>query len=161
MNPPRVVADRPASTIQSSRSWSYSTACTSGTPHALLDRVRDGTVTLVSSPVLLAKLAEVFEQPRFGGILARPNTSPASSLAEVQALAEVLVAEPLPQPVCPDPDDYHVLALALTTQVDLIFSGDKYLLDLNTFQTSRSSLWPMHCAGSRFRSSTPASITEP
>jgi uncharacterized protein len=105
-----------------------------GTPHALLDRVRDGTVTLVSSPVLLAELAEVLEQPKFDVVLARSNTSRERSLAEIQALAEVLVPEPLPQPVCRDPDDDHVLALALTAQVDLIVSGDKDLLDLNPFQ---------------------------
>jgi putative PIN family toxin of toxin-antitoxin system len=105
-----------------------------GTPHALLDRVRDGTVTLVSSPVLLAELAEVLEQPKFDVVLARSNTSRERSLAEIQQLAEVLVPEPLPQPVCRDPDDDHVLALALTAQVDLIVSGDKDLLDLNPFQ---------------------------
>ena len=105
-----------------------------GTPHVLLDRVRDGTVTLISSPVLLAELAEVLEQPKFDVILARSNTSRERSLAEIQALAEVLAPDPLPQPVCRDPDDDHVLALALTAQVDLIVSGDKDLLDLNTFQ---------------------------
>lgn len=105
-----------------------------GTPHALLDRVRDGTLTLVSSPVLLAELAEVLEQPKFDAVLARSNTSRERSLAEIQQLAEVLVPEALPQPVCRDPDDDHVLALALTAHVDLIVSGDKDLLDLNSFQ---------------------------
>lgn len=105
-----------------------------GTPHTLLDRVRDGTLTLVSSPVLLAELAEVLEQPKFDVILARSNTPRERLLAEIQALAEVIAPEPLPQPVCRDPDDDHVLALALTAQVDLIVSGDKDLLELNTFQ---------------------------
>ncbi len=105
-----------------------------GTPHALLDRVRDGTLTLVSSPVLLAELAEVLEQPKFDAVLARSSTSRERSLAEIQQLAEVLVPEALPQPVCRDPDDDHVLALALTAQVDLIVSGDKDLLDLNSFE---------------------------
>jgi putative PIN family toxin of toxin-antitoxin system len=105
-----------------------------GTPHALLERVRAGTVTLVSSPVLLAELAEVLEQPKFEAILARSNTSRERSLAEIQALAEVSAPTPLPTPVCRDPDDDHVLALALTSQVDLIVSGDKDLLDLNSFE---------------------------
>ncbi len=104
-------------------------------PARLLDRVRDGTITLISSPVLLAELAEVLEQPKFDVVLARSNTSRERSLAEIQALAEVLVPEPLPQPICRDPDDDHVLALALTAQVDLIVSGDKDLLDLNSFES--------------------------
>jgi predicted nucleic acid-binding protein len=39
----------------------------------------------------------------------------------------------LAAPVCRDPDDDEVLALARATQVDLIVSGDKDLLDLNSF----------------------------
>jgi predicted nucleic acid-binding protein len=40
----------------------------------------------------------------------------------------------LPQPVCRDPDDDAVLALALATQADLIVSGDDDLLALGQFQ---------------------------
>jgi putative PIN family toxin of toxin-antitoxin system len=105
-----------------------------GTPHALLDRVRDGTVTLVISPVLLAELAEVLEEPKFEAILARSSTSRERSLAEIQALAEVITPVPLSAPICRDPDDDHVLALALTALVDLIVSGDKDLLEINSFQ---------------------------
>ncbi|MFL6604631.1 MAG: putative toxin-antitoxin system toxin component, PIN family [Steroidobacteraceae bacterium] len=104
-------------------------------PHTLLERVRDGTVTLVSSPALLAELAEVIERPHFASVLARSNTSRERSLAEVQALAEVTAPAPLPAPVCRDPDDGEVLALARATQVDLIVSGDKDLLDLNSFES--------------------------
>ena len=46
-----------------------------GPPHRLLERVRDGTLTLVSSPALLAELAEVIERPQFASVLARSNTS--------------------------------------------------------------------------------------
>jgi uncharacterized protein len=128
-----------------------------GTPHTLLDRVRDGTVTLVSSPVLLAELAEVLEQPKFDAVLVRSNTSRERSLAEIRALAEVLVPEPLPQPVCRDPDHDHVLALALTALVDLIVSGDKDLLDLNTCENIPIVTPVDACVPSKLRSSTSAS----
>lgn len=105
-----------------------------GKPHALLERVRDGTVTLISSPALIAELAEVLERPQFASVLARSNTSRERSLAEVQALAEVTTPAPLPAPICRDPDDDEVLALARATQPDLIVSGDKDLLDLNPFE---------------------------
>ncbi len=35
-----------------------------GRPHALMEQVRGGTLTLISSPALLAELAEVAEPPK-------------------------------------------------------------------------------------------------
>jgi putative PIN family toxin of toxin-antitoxin system len=37
-----------------------------GPPHTLLDRVRDGTVTLISSPALLTELSDVLARPPKG-----------------------------------------------------------------------------------------------
>lgn len=54
-----------------------------------------------------------------------------------QALVEMVVAPPLPQPVCRDPDDDAVLACALAAQADLIVSGDADLLVLKQFQNIR------------------------
>lgn len=105
-----------------------------GPPHTLLDRVRDGTVTLISSPALLAELSDVLARPKFDLILKRSNTSHERSLAEIQALAEVITPQDLPTPICRDPDDDQILALALAAQADLIVSGDKDLLDLHSFQ---------------------------
>jgi uncharacterized protein len=106
-----------------------------GAPHALIDYVRNGTLTLISSPVLLAELADVFARPKFDTILIRSNTSRERSLDEVRALAEIITPAPLPKPVCRDPDDDAVLALALAAQVDFIVSGDNDLLDLHTFES--------------------------
>jgi uncharacterized protein len=105
-----------------------------GTPHRLLERVREGTLTLVSSPALLAELAEVIARPKFDAILIASNTSRERSLAEIHALAEIITPAPLPEPVCRDPDDDEVLALALAAGVDCIVSGDLDLLDLHPFQ---------------------------
>jgi uncharacterized protein len=105
-----------------------------GNPHALLERVRDGTLTLISSPALLAELAEVIERPKFDAILTRSNTSRERSLTEIQTLATVIAPPPLPQPVCRDLDDDAVLALAAAAQVDFIVSGDDDLLSLQAFQ---------------------------
>jgi uncharacterized protein len=105
-----------------------------GNPHALIAHVRAGTVTLISSPALLAELTEVLARPKFDVILLRSNTSRERCLAEVQALAELTTPAPLPAPVCRDPDDDEVLALALAAQVDLIVTGDTDLLDLHPFE---------------------------
>ena len=63
-----------------------------GPPHALLEHVRAGTVSLVSSPALLAELADVIRRTKFDAILTRTNTSRERSLAEVRRLAEVIVS---------------------------------------------------------------------
>ena len=105
-----------------------------GPPHALLEHVRGGTVSMVSSPALLAELADVLGRAKFDAILTKTNTSRERSLAEVRQLAEVIEPPPLPQPVCRDPDDDEVLALALAAQVELIVSGDDDLLSLGSFE---------------------------
>ena len=105
-----------------------------GPPHALLEQARNGTVTLLTSPALLAELAEVMARAKFNVILARSNTSRTQSLAQVRQLAEVIDPPALAKPVCRDPDDDAVLALAIAAQADLIVSGDDDLLSLTRFE---------------------------
>ena len=105
-----------------------------GTPHALMEHVRNGSVTLISSPALLAELARVIDRPKFDVILLRTNTSRAQTLAEVRLLAEVIDPPPLAQPVCRDKDDDAVLALAIAAQADIVISGDDDLLCLASFE---------------------------
>ncbi len=105
-----------------------------GTPHTLLDRVREGVLTFISSPALLAELDEAIARPKFDTILARSNTSRERSLAEVRELTAVIAPPPLAEPVCRDPDDDAVLALGVAAQVDCIISGDRDLLTLKNFQ---------------------------
>lgn len=105
-----------------------------GAPHTLLELVRNGEVTLIISPALLAELADVIGRPKFDSILVRSNTSREANLDELLRVAEFVDAPPLPQPqpqpVCRDRDDDDVLAAAIAGQVDLIVSGDDDLLCL-------------------------------
>lgn len=105
-----------------------------GPPHALLEYVRAGTVSLVSSPALLAEFAEVMGRTKFDVILSRTSTSRERSLAEVRRLVEVIEPPPLLRPMCRDPDDDKVLALAIAARVEVIVSGDKDLLSLGSFE---------------------------
>jgi putative PIN family toxin of toxin-antitoxin system len=105
-----------------------------GPPHALLEHLRAGAMTLVSSPALLAELADVIGRAKFDAILVQSNTSRERALAEVRQLADVVEPSPLPQPVCRDPDDDHVLALALAAKAELIVSGDNDLLSMKSFE---------------------------
>lgn len=101
-----------------------------GTPHRLIEQIRAGTLTLITSPALLAELDEVIRRPKFHTILVRSQTDPDRTLAELRRLAEIIDPPPLPAPVSRDPDDDAVLALAVATQADLIVSGDADLLTL-------------------------------
>ena len=76
----------------------------------------------------------MISRAKFDAILTRANTSRERSLAEVRRLAEVIEPPPLPHPVCRDPDDDEVLALAIAARVELIVSGDDDLLSLTNFQ---------------------------
>jgi uncharacterized protein len=89
---------------------------------------------VISSPALLAELAEVIARPQFDAILTRSNTSRERSLAEMHELTEVIAPPPLAQPVCRDPDDDAVLALAIAAKADFIVSGDRDLLSLKSYQ---------------------------
>lgn len=105
-----------------------------GAPHSLLEQVRSGALMLVSSPALLAELADVIGRPKFDLALARSNTSREHTLDEIYRLVEVVEPPPLPAPVCRDPDDDVVLALAIAAHVELIVSGDPDLLVHESFQ---------------------------
>jgi uncharacterized protein len=105
-----------------------------GPPHALLQHARSGALTLLSSPALLAELAEVLERSKFDAILERTATSREHELAQLRRLAEVIEPPALPAPVCRDPDDDEVLALAVAARAELIVSGDNDLLVLQSFE---------------------------
>lgn len=104
-----------------------------GAPHVLLEQIRAGTLALVSSPALLAEFEDVIGRAKFNAILTRSNTSRETVLAEMRKLAEVIAPPPLSKPVCRDPDDDEILALAIAAQADLIVSGDGDLLSLRNY----------------------------
>ena len=104
-----------------------------GAPHALIGYVRDGALTLVSSPALLAELADAIGRAKFNAILVRSKTVREVCIAEVRQFAEIIDPPSLPEPICRDPDDDAVLALGVAAQVDLIVSGDEDLLGLGSY----------------------------
>jgi putative PIN family toxin of toxin-antitoxin system len=65
-----------------------------GPPHALLQHARSGALTLLSSPALLAELAEVLGRSKFDAILERTATSREHELAQLRRLAEVMEPPP-------------------------------------------------------------------
>jgi uncharacterized protein len=103
-----------------------------GAPHVLVERVRAGVLTFISSPALLAEFADVIVRPKFKLILARSNTDPDRMLAALRRLAEIVDPTPLLVPVSRDSDDDALLALAVASPADMIISGDAELLSLGS-----------------------------
>lgn len=104
-----------------------------GSPHRLLAHARGGEPRLVTSPALLAELAEVLERPEFQKMARRLGLTSPAILADLQLVSEVVHPQPLGERVCRDPDDDDVLACAVSARADLIVSGDKDLLSLGSF----------------------------
>ena len=104
-----------------------------GAAHTVIQAVRDGELVCISSPALIAELAEVLSRTKFATILLRAQLSRNDLLADMRLMTEIMEPAPLPNPVCRDPDDDHVLALALAAQAEFIVSGDDDLLTLHTF----------------------------
>ena len=114
-----------------------------GTPHRLIEAVRAGTITLITSPVLLAEFDEVIRRPKFHAVVVRSRTNPVRTLGELRRLAEIVEPPPLPAPVSRDSDDDVVLALAAVSRADLVISGDADLLTLGSMPAFPSSILPV------------------
>jgi putative PIN family toxin of toxin-antitoxin system len=54
--------------------------------------------------------------------------------AEIAANSSIVPIEPLPKPVCRDPDDDAILATAVAAHADLLVTGDKDLLVIGSYQ---------------------------
>jgi len=105
-----------------------------GPPHALLEVVRQGeSIFLYSSPPLLGELADVLSRGKLSAALALAGLSPERLLQDYLRVVHVVTPAAVSPVIRADPDDDHVLARALSAQVDLIVSGDSHLLNLKTY----------------------------
>lgn len=105
-----------------------------GAPRLLIERVREGAAELVISAALLEEFDRVIRRGKFATVLHRTTHTPANILEQLQILAEVIAAPPLPQPVCRDPKDDIVLACALAAAARLVVTGDDDLLSLKSHE---------------------------
>ena len=105
-----------------------------GPPRRLLDLARNRIITLYSSQILLAELAEVIVRDKFADRILAAVVSASELVQDYESLAEIVDPLPLSAPVSRDPDDDHVLACALAAGADLVVSRDFDLLDLHEYQ---------------------------
>jgi putative PIN family toxin of toxin-antitoxin system len=104
-------------------------------PGRLIDAAAIGRLQIFLSDALLAELREVLQRRKFAARLALKGLTPETSLAKVQAAANVVHAPAIPlPPLLRDADDLLVSACAVSAEVDAIITGDKDLLALHPFQ---------------------------
>lgn len=105
-----------------------------GPPRRLIDLARARAITLCTSSILVAELAEVIGRGKFAQRVRAAGLSAAELVQDYRRLAQLIEPQLLPTPISRDADDDHVLACALAAQVEFIVSGDADLLDLKTHQ---------------------------
>lgn len=106
-----------------------------GIPYQLLQAIRlRSNLKLYSSAALLEELADVLTRRSLSKQLAAVGKQAADVLLDYTLAVQIIEAAPLSAPVCRDPDDDDVLALALAAQADWIVSGDQDLLVLGHFE---------------------------
>ena len=107
-----------------------------GTPYRLLEMIsQQSSVQIYSSVVLLEELAEVFARPfaaeRLALLIGKTAREVLTDYVEAVELADPIE---VPRVVSSDPDDDHVIAVALAAHVDCIVSGDSDLLSIGRFK---------------------------
>ena len=105
-----------------------------GPPRQVLDAAHLGTIRLSTSASLLAELSDVLQRPKFAERLARANVTPHTLVFGYAALARLVVPAPIGPVVVADPDDDAVLACAVAAQAEVIVSGDRALLALESYE---------------------------
>jgi uncharacterized protein len=96
----------------------------SGTPYSLLQAAIERDVTLCTSPVLIAELAEVLLRSHLTPKLERAIGSVEQALALYTSLTVNVTPNTVPRVVTVDSDDDHVIAAAVTAEADPIVSGE-------------------------------------
>jgi putative PIN family toxin of toxin-antitoxin system len=90
-----------------------------GPPGRIVGLVAAGTLPLFLEERILAEYREVLARHR----LAFDSRRVESLLAQVEAVGEFVVAQPLPERL-PDPDDEAFLAVALAAHADFLVTGN-------------------------------------
>jgi len=104
-----------------------------GPPNRLIETFRSGAGVLVASRTLVEEFGRTLRKPDLQTRLARAGITAATVMEHLVASVVVVDAPPLPAPVCRDPDDDAILALAVAAHAEMIVTGDKDLLVLGSY----------------------------
>ncbi|MGH7686697.1 MAG: putative toxin-antitoxin system toxin component, PIN family [Candidatus Dormibacteria bacterium] len=103
-----------------------------GTPEAVLRRVLAGGVEMLTSRVLLAEFGRILER-KFGWDAAMSE----DAVRHVARISSVIEPAEAIAVVVDDPDDDRVLEVAIAGGASIVVSGDRHLLQLQTFRGIR------------------------
>jgi putative PIN family toxin of toxin-antitoxin system len=106
-----------------------------GAPRQVLDLARSGSITLFTSPELLAELADVIGRKKFAQRMVQAQVTVDELVFGYAALARTIHPAKIKPVILADPDDDKVLACAIAAKATLIVSGDGHLLDLKGYKT--------------------------
>lgn len=117
-------------------------------PHApsvlIMEAALDDRIELVTSPALLAELAEVLARPRLRRYV--PADEADEFVSYLTAHAIFVADPPEPLPVCRDPDDDYLVALANATDAEVLVTGDEDLLAIEPGRAGVEVLTPRQLA---------------
>jgi putative PIN family toxin of toxin-antitoxin system len=108
-----------------------------GAPRQILDLARDGSISLITSPQLLAELGNVLGRDKFSERLTLAQVTVDELVFGYAALARVIRPKPIKPAIKADPEDDKVLACAKSSKAEVIVSGDRHLLALEEFEGIR------------------------
>ncbi len=109
-----------------------------GTPYRFLQTVRQQEhAQLFTSPALLNELAEVLVRPVPAQRIALLRCAAHEILADYIEAIELVTPLTVPPVVAADIDDDQVIAAAVAAEADLLVSGDRQVLALNSHRTIR------------------------
>ncbi len=105
-----------------------------GPPNQILKWARNGIIRIPSCEKSVDELKKVLEYPKFSARIASLDQTPLGIMAYFLSLV-TLVPDPseVPTAIKADPFDNLFLALAEENSAVLIVSGDKHLLDIQSF----------------------------
>jgi putative PIN family toxin of toxin-antitoxin system len=104
----------------------------SGYSANILDRVRSGELTLITSSHLLEEFSDVIARPRITRKYPQVAERADDLVDFLRAFTELVQGTPGESQISRDRDDDFVLACAVEGSADYIISGDPHLLDLKT-----------------------------
>jgi len=108
---------------------------TKGLPAQVLHAWREGRYMLVTSPPIIAEIIEVLESPRISKkyLIGQEDIEHLVDLLKTDTIlvpGRAAIKGSVPQ----DPRDEMFLACAIDANADCIVSGDRHLLDLQTYR---------------------------
>lgn len=100
----------------------------------VLQAIRKQKVILVTSPLILEEISNVFNRERIAKLIKMTKSERTKFLDMLIERADVTAGRRLPQAIGRDEKDDKFLACAIEGKVNYLITGDKDLLDLGEFE---------------------------